>query len=327
MRPEGPKTAFKKMYRKSEEAGMNLEQMRTFIEIVRQKNLSKSARALYLSQPAVSQQLQRLEKELGCTLIEREKKQFKLTAEGKVFFRYAEYVYQESRNCFSNIARIQKGLLGSLDFISTQIAAEYVLVPILNSFKQDFVFADVKVHIVDEMEQVLEEVEKNDDLVGVVGIVPQDDNNWLGDGSELSASKIGEDEQVFFVYQGHPLASKKQIAVADFVGEPLIVKEIPRYKDFSSIGLDLETYQPLIVMGTTEGVFSAVGARLGIGISSRLSVAQREVLGTVKIIDVKNHSAKRDLYFVYRYSGLTSSLTRNFVSFVMEMQNETSRQI
>jgi len=299
---------------------MNIEQLRTFIETVRLKNLSKAARNLYLSQSAVSQQIQQLEKELDCLLIERDKKRFELTPAGKVFFRYAEYAYQESRNCISNISRIQKGLLGSLDFITTPIAGGYVLAPILNSFKQDFLFADVKVQIVDTIEQVLDEAGKKSDLLGIVGIMPQEDNKWLGDVEDVGAIKIGEDEQVFFVYHGHPLAAKKRVVVNDIIGEPLIVKEIPRYGDFESIGLNLENYQPLIVMGTTEGVISAVESRLGIGISSQLSVAQRRAFGSIKVINMEKYKDKRDLYIVYRKSLCTSSLTLNFINFIREYQ-------
>jgi DNA-binding transcriptional LysR family regulator len=299
---------------------MNLNQIETFIKAVEQGSLSKAANKLYLSQPSVTRQIQRLEQELNCQLIDRDKGKFILTQEGKRFFRYAEYVYLESKNLFSDIARMRQGITGSLDFISTPIIGEFILPPILDQFKFNYPFVNVNITVT-FIPQVIKEVTQRKDLIGFCGFLPKRD--------DIEAIKIGEDEVVFVTYPGHPFTLKKEITVSDIIGEPIIIRELPigsgeiTVGDYlMKIGLDLGSYQPKIVTGTTAGVLSAVEAKLGIGLISHLAITKSEAMGLVKIIKVKYFKGKRDSYCIYRKDGLTSTLSQNFIKFTQNYSRE-----
>jgi DNA-binding transcriptional LysR family regulator len=309
---------------------MNMNQIEAFLETVRLENMSAAARKLHMSQPAVTQQIKRLEGELNCRLIKNEKRKFILTPEGKAFLHYAEYMHLETQNCMMDIARIQKGMTGSLNFITTQIAGEYVLPPILNEFKSSYTFLDVKVEIAD-FPQVVENVGNANDIFGFVGVLPLNERNRhemsesIFSRSDIEKIKVGEDEQVFIAYSGHPLALKKELASSDIIGEPLILKEIPRFGDLSSIGINLENYRPKIIMGTTEGVLSAVEAKLGIGIISRLIIGKSEAMGLVKVLNVKHFRAERELYCIYKKAESRTVLVQNFIQFLKERPHPKPR--
>ena len=81
---------------------MDLDQLHTFLEIVRLKSFSKAAQTCYRTQPAISAQVRQLEQELNTTLFERLGTKISLTTAGKIFADYAEQILELRRRAFSN---------------------------------------------------------------------------------------------------------------------------------------------------------------------------------------------------------------------------------
>ena len=69
-----------------------LQQLRILRAIVIQKNITKAAKLLYMSQPALSNQLKNLEKTLNILIINKLNNQIYLTENGKIFLQYAERI-------------------------------------------------------------------------------------------------------------------------------------------------------------------------------------------------------------------------------------------
>ena len=77
---------------------MELHQLRYVVQVAKHLNFSKAADELYLSQPNLSQQISKLETEIGVTLYERKTRSVKLTPAGEVFVRHAEKILAELDN-------------------------------------------------------------------------------------------------------------------------------------------------------------------------------------------------------------------------------------
>ena len=73
---------------------MDLDQLHTFLEIVRLKSFSKAAQSCFRTQPAVSAQVRQLEQELNASLFERLGTKIALTAAGRIFADYAEQILE-----------------------------------------------------------------------------------------------------------------------------------------------------------------------------------------------------------------------------------------
>ena len=75
---------------------MELYQMRYFLKVAEELNFRRAARLLYISQPALSQQISELEKELGVRLLYRDNQKVSLLPEGKIFYEQAKKIVEEA---------------------------------------------------------------------------------------------------------------------------------------------------------------------------------------------------------------------------------------
>ncbi len=74
---------------------MNIKQMKGFLELSKTLNFSKTAKQMYMSQPAFSRMIESMEKEIGVKLIQRDKVNPKLTPAGQNVLRHCERILNE----------------------------------------------------------------------------------------------------------------------------------------------------------------------------------------------------------------------------------------
>ena len=98
----------------------NLSTYRIFFEVAKQGNISKAAEALYISQPAISKTIVRLEDNLNTKLFKRNSRGVSLTEEGEVLFRHVEEAIHSIEDAESTLQKMKDCHIGHLS-----IGAEY----------------------------------------------------------------------------------------------------------------------------------------------------------------------------------------------------------
>ncbi len=93
---------------------MDIKQLKYFKTIVDEGNISKAAEVLHMAQPPLSQQLKRLETELGTVLIKRYTHKWELTETGKTLYRHAVHMLQNIKEIKQEIIEMEKGIRGNL---------------------------------------------------------------------------------------------------------------------------------------------------------------------------------------------------------------------
>ncbi|MGH9593058.1 MAG: LysR family transcriptional regulator [Bryobacteraceae bacterium] len=91
---------------------MDLDQLHTFLEIVRLKSFSKAAQSCFRTQPAVSAQVRQLEQELNASLFERLGTKIALTPAGRIFAEYAEQILElrkRAQDTINELERVPRG--------------------------------------------------------------------------------------------------------------------------------------------------------------------------------------------------------------------------
>lgn len=115
---------------------MDLRQIRYFLTVAEESNITRAAERLHISQPPLSRALMDLEEELGCTLLIRGKRHVTLTAEGLALKRRGEQILALAEITKSEITNVNKGLsgtlyLGHVDSNGPSLVAEWI-----ESFKE-----------------------------------------------------------------------------------------------------------------------------------------------------------------------------------------------
>lgn len=291
---------------------MNLEYLNTFLSVAKVGSFSGASRKIYLSQPAISFQIRKLEQELGVPLVDRRKKTISITAAGKRVLRFAENVAHERANLVRDLEQLREEVVGELIIIASPISGEFILPPILSEFKENFPAAGFEVTISDSFTTITQ-VKNGAYDAGFCSIQPEK--------ADLESFKMAEDELVLFVYPGHPFSNRKEISLGELAGEPLILREEPvekRPTDAALLlqaGFDINKCKPRMTLGTNMGVVSAVESRAGIAFLPYLAVKKSEALGLVKIVKIADLTLKREFFCVYRKEKIISRLLKEFISF------------
>jgi len=116
----------------------NLSTYRIFFEVAKQGNISKAAESLYISQPAISKTIVRLEDNLNVKLFKRNSRGVSLTEEGEVLFRHVEEAIHHIEEAESALQKMKDYHIGHLDIGASTTLCRYILLPYLKKFMEEF---------------------------------------------------------------------------------------------------------------------------------------------------------------------------------------------
>jgi DNA-binding transcriptional LysR family regulator len=176
---------------------MDLDQLHTFLEIVRLKSFSKAAQTCYRTQPAISAQVRQLELELNTTLFERYGTRISLTVAGRILAEHAEQILALRRKAQDAINELEKVPRGELVIAANEATCIYVLPGVFAEFKKQFPNVQL---LVDRSygTRVVQAVLDNLADFGITQLPVQE--------KKLQVVKIHSDEIKLLVPPGHRLA-------------------------------------------------------------------------------------------------------------------------
>jgi DNA-binding transcriptional LysR family regulator len=291
---------------------MNLDYLITFQEVVKAGSFSEVARKLSITQPAVSFQIQKLEQQLGARLIDRTQRSITLTEAGKRLLRFAESVATEREKLQHDLEHMRDEVSGKLLIAASTIPGEFLLPPLLATFKRMHPAVMVQVDISDSL-TVINRVRDNEYEIGFCGVAPE--------GRDLTSFKVADDEIVLIVFPEHPFAGRGEVLPAELDGESFIFRETTSgtqrslEEQLSREGLDIGKWKPNLVLGSTQAVVSGVAGGAGIAFVSNLAIKNSLAWGLVRQVDVHGLRLVRDFYCIYRRERVVSRLLEEMISF------------
>lgn len=297
---------------------MNLDYLKTFLELVKLGNFSAVAHKMGISQPAVSFQIQKLEHDLGVRLLNRNQKKVILTDAGKRLLEFARSVDGEESRLLRDLEHLRQDISGDLLIAASNTPGESILPEIISQFLHLNPAVKTQVVVRDSLE-VIAGVRNASYEVGFCGAVP-------ASGQGLEWFKIAEDEIVLIVFPGHPLARRKKVSFSEILDEAVITREATSGTQksletmLSQAGLNPGKVKPRLVLGSAQAVVSAVEAGAGIAFVSDLAIKKSLELGLVKQLELEELPLKRDFFCIYQDEALNSRLTREFITFIKTRQ-------
>ena len=292
---------------------MNLDYLKTYREVIRLGSFSEVAKRLSISQPAVSFQIQALERDLGIRLIDRRQKSITMTQAGKRLLHFAELVEKERDRLVYDLSQLRDEVTGDLAIAASTIPGEFLLPPILAEFKRLHPAITTRMMISDSL-AVISRIQNNEYEIGFCGALPE--------GTDLTAFKIAEDEIVLIVFPEHPFAERQKVSFGELQKESLILREETSgtQRSLESLllkaGFDLGRCTPSLVLGSTQAVISAVEAGIGIAFVSNLAINKSLTLRLVKVVGIEGLRLRRNFYCIYRKERIVSRLLKEFIAFV-----------
>ena len=123
----------------------NLSQYRIFYAVAKAGNISRAAKELYISQPAISKAIGKLEESLGTRLFLRNSRGVQLTPEGNVLFQHVAAAFDSLSRGEKELKRIHDFHIGQLKIGVSNTLCKYVLLPYLKSFVEKYPHVNITI--------------------------------------------------------------------------------------------------------------------------------------------------------------------------------------
>lgn len=193
---------------------MELHQLRYFLAVCRTRNFSRAAEQCRVAQPSLSQQIMKLEGELGERLFERTKREVTLTSAGDLLKEHAERVLQEVESASERLREMRGLVRGRVALGVLPTIAPYLLPQLLRRFTKEFPDVEVVVH------------EDTTDQLGAAVLAREVDIALVS----LPVVRTGLAVEEFFrekllvaLPSGHRLAEKRELGLDELAQEPFIL--------------------------------------------------------------------------------------------------------
>jgi DNA-binding transcriptional LysR family regulator len=290
---------------------MDLDQLHTFLEIVRLKSFSKAAQTCYRTQPAISAQVRQLEQEINTTLFERLGTKIALTTAGKIFAEYAEQILDLRRRAQDSINELERVPRGELIIAANEATCIYVLPEVFSLYKKRFPNVQLSVDR-SYGARVVDAVIDNLADFGITQLPVQE--------KKLQVATIHSDEIKLIAPVDHPLAAKKAIAPRDLISHQVILPKTGTTRARLNVWAEAVEDELKISMelDSTEMMKRFVMAGLGISFLAASNCAEEVSSGRMCTVSLSPEPMMRKLGLIYRKDKALSKAALGFIQVILE---------
>lgn len=302
-----------------------LQQLRILRAIAIEKNFTRAASSLYISQPSLSKQIRILEENLDTILINRERSQISLTESGKIFLQYSERILSLCEESCRALVDLKNGERGNLTVGASQTIGTYLTPRILALFVQNYPQIDLKVQV-DSTRAIATSILKREIDVAIVG---GEISNELK--KKLTIQPFVYDELRLIISNSHPFAMKKVIQKEDLYCLDFITlhstSTIKKFIDKVLIQNEIQTNElkTILQLNSIEGIKTAVSLGLGAAFVSSSSIEKEIKLNQIHILEIENLNINRQLSIISNPECYKSKAFELFYSQLIQLQTKSAK--
>lgn len=263
-----------------EEAGrMEIHQLRYFRAVARAGSFTRAAEHEHVAQPSLSQQVRKLEDELGARLFDRLGRAVRLTSFGQAFFPRAEAILREVSDAKHQIEEMAGVECGRIVVGAIPTIAPYFLPSCLASFGLNF--PEVQINVVEEVTSVLLERlhETTIDMALIALPVPK---------GHFVCQELLREPLFLVVPRKHRLAAKPQVRLHEIENDSfLLLKEGHCFRENTLSACSRARLKPNVVFesGQFATLLAMVAANAGVSVVPKMAVEQRDGCCFIPIAD------------------------------------------
>jgi DNA-binding transcriptional LysR family regulator len=287
---------------------MQIESLKVFCDLAETESFTKAAQINKVTQSAVSQTIGALEKKFKSLLIERSKKNFRLTPEGDVLYDYSKRILGTYESLTSKLQEIENVVSGSIRVATIYSIGLHVLPPYLKRFLKSF--PSVNLHVeYRRANQVYDDVIGNAVDLGLVAFPVRD--------SKLEIYPLRKDPLVLICHPQHPLAKNKSVKVKALTGHKFIGFEpdIPTRRALDKLLKDHGVQvQHVMEFDNIETVKRAVEIDAGVAIVPEGTVTQEVARQALVQVALGDSDFYRPLAALYKKNKVLSPAMKEFLA-------------
>jgi len=290
---------------------VDINQLEVLVAVARERSFSRAAESLNKTQPAISQAVRRLEKEVGETLFDRSSKDGTLTPAGESLLDYARQMLnlrQAARTALREIRELQQGKLT----ISANEHTVFYLLPLIGEFRRRFPAVKIEVQR-GVASRIPEEVTARGVELGVVSFAPHE--------TSIKAVPVMTDSLALIVAPTHPLAGKNEVSIKELDNASFVAHNAPspyRQKVIEAFDRHRTKLNIDIELPSLEAIKRLVERGVGIALVPRLTAEDEIAGGRLAALQVRELKLERKLNIIYRRNSALSHAAKAFIAMAKE---------
>jgi len=286
---------------------MDLDQLHTFLEIVRLKSFSKAAQTCFRTQPAISAQVRQLENELNTSLFDRLGTRIALTSAGRILQEYAEQILELRKQAQDSINELDRVPRGELIIAANEATCIYVLPGVFAEYQRQFPNVQIQVDR-SYGERVVQAVLENQADFGITQLPVEE--------RKLEVARIYSDEIKLVTPKNHRLARKRSVLIKDLLEESLLLPRAGRTRSRLNQWLELveDDIHVSMEMDSTEMMKRFIISGLGIGFLASSNCREEIEAGRMAAISLAPEPMVRQLALIYRKDKALSKAALGFIN-------------
>jgi DNA-binding transcriptional LysR family regulator len=302
-----------------------LDQFRILKAISLEGSFKKAAESLYISQPAVSFQIQALEKQLNVPIFNRNKKKIVFTEEGQTILMYANRILglcDETCRAMEDLQNLQGG---TLVVGASQTTGTYLMPRLIGLFRQKYPQVSVQLQVYSTRRISWGVANGQINLAVIGGEVPRELKNIL------QVRSYAEDELVLILPKSHPFSKLSSIQKEDLYRLRFIAldKQSTIRKVIDTVlnqnGIDTTRFKIEMELNSVEAIKNAVQSGLGASFVSISAIGKELELGILHWAKIEDVTIKRTLSIIANPNRYTSKASEKFSQEILTLFSPPSK--
>lgn len=291
---------------------MHIESLKAFCDLTETESFTEAAQINAVTQSAVSQTISALERHFKSLLVERGKKNFRLTAEGEVVYDYSKQILQGYDALQSKVQELKKIIAGNIRVATIYSIGLHVLPPYIKQFLKSYPTVNVHVEY-RRPNQVYEDVLGNVADLGLVAYPVRD--------PKLEIVPFSKDPLVLICHPQHAFAKLKSIKLKALNGQKLVgfEKDIPTRraldKIFKGHGVSVNH---AMEFDNIETVKRAVEIDSGVAIVPQETIRQEVANQSLAAVQLEDGKYFRSLAVIHKKNKVLSPAIQQFIGLLKE---------
>jgi DNA-binding transcriptional LysR family regulator len=286
---------------------MRIETLKVFCDLVETESFSEAAERSGITQSAVSQRISSLEKEFGAVMVERGKKSFGLTPEGRVFLEGSREMLETLKNTLVRLHDLRNLVAGTLRLSTVYSIGLHELSPHLKRYREEFPQVDLQVSY-RKATQIYSDVIEGRADVGFI--------SYPKERKGVVVESYWRDKLVMICAPGHRLGKRKRLKLSELGGENFVAYEpdAPTRQAMDTLFEEEEVkVNEVMEFDNVETVKRAVEVEGMISIIPQKSASGEVKAGQLRTVAIDHEEMWRPLGIIRKRTKAVTPSMREFV--------------